>query len=398
VVVVLAADAKGEKNNLGSGVLVSPTEIVTSCKVIEAAADIVITQGSALRKATLRFRDAERDLCQLHIDEPLPSGVPLSKPAATTEAEAGQELYAIGSPRGTERTINRTMVSGMRDVPGSNVRLIQIDALLPGGMTGGGIFDQDAKLVGIIVAQFRQVENSSYAAPSRWIADLANRSVDQIAAGAALPQPAQVSTQSSAHVDPLAASFPRAGDFWKYRITFGRREVGTVKVEIVEMRGKFARERVTYDQSKGYMRERNIEVGFNPTRFQPIAVLPGGYQLTDLAPYAEPDTPFKAGQRWRNVAGEFAPQGGSNTQSAMSEVWVAGMESVRVPAGQFKAWKIETTSERLYAVNSFAVVKCTYWYAPEVKRTVKMNLHIKSSTDAYSSNEAYELVSFEQGK
>jgi hypothetical protein len=71
---------------------------------------------------------------------------------------------------------------------------------------------------------------------------------------------------------------------------------------------------------------------------------------------------------------------------------------VRVPAGEFKAWKIETTSESIYAVNHFFEAKCTYWYAPEVKRTVKMNLYMKTQTDAYSSNETYELVSFEQGK
>ena len=52
----------------------------------------------------------------------------------------------------------------------------------------------------------------------------------------------------------------------------------------------------------------------------------------------------------------------------------------------------------MYAVNFNAVVKCTYWYAPEVKRTVKMNLYMKASTDAYTNNETYELVSFEQGK
>jgi hypothetical protein len=85
--------------------------------------------------------------------------------------------------------------------------------------------------------------------------------------------------------------------------------------------------------------------------------------------------------------GEFAPQGGANTQSVKSEVRVAGMESVRVLAGQFKAWKIETTSESMYAVGFNAVIKCTYWYAPEVKRTVKMNLYMKASTDAYTSNE-----------
>jgi S1-C subfamily serine protease len=55
VVVVLASDAKGEKNSLGSGVILTTLEIVTSCKVVDAAADIVITQGSALRKGVLRY-------------------------------------------------------------------------------------------------------------------------------------------------------------------------------------------------------------------------------------------------------------------------------------------------------------------------------------------------------
>lgn len=399
VVVVLAADAKGEKNNLGSGVIISPTEVVTSCKFLEAAADIVITQGNALRKAKLRFRDSERDLCQLHIDEPLPSGVPAARPAAATEAEAGQELYAIGSPRGMERTISRTMVSGMRDIPGSKVRLIQIDALLSGAMTGGGIFDQDAKLVGIIVAQFRQVENTSYAAPARWIADLSNRSIDQIATAAvAPPQSPKETSKAQTRADTLPASNPRIGDRWKYKITYGKQDVGNATIEIVDAREKSVKELVRYDRSTGFARNRDVDLGFDPIRFQSTVALPGGYQIIELAPYAPPETQFVPGKTWIDIPGDFAPQGGSNTQVSKSHVRVVGREKVRFPAGEFTAWKVETLSDQMYAVNQFFVAKCIYWYAPESKRTVKMHLTYKSPMDVLSNTQIYEPVAFEPAK
>ena len=63
VVVVLASDTKGEKNSLGSGVIVAPLEIVTSCKVLSPGGDIVVTQGSALHKAKLRFQACDQNTC-----------------------------------------------------------------------------------------------------------------------------------------------------------------------------------------------------------------------------------------------------------------------------------------------------------------------------------------------
>src|SRR5258706_2001659 len=300
VVVVLASDVKGEKNNLGSGVIISPTEIVTSCKVVEAAADIVITQGSVLRKATLSFKDAERDLCELRIESPVPSDVPAAIPATVAEAEAGQDLYAIGSPRGMERSINRTIVSAMRDVPGSKIRLIQIDALLPGGMTGGGVFDQDAKLVGIIVAQFRQVENASYAAPSAWIADLSQRGRDVPLAAAASPA-APVAGVAAGNASPSADTpppgMPRAGDRWKYRLVDGKKNAGTVVVEIVEAHGTLVTERITMEDQKGFLTERKVVAEFNPVKFQDVVTLPGGYQFAEIAPYVPLGLDIKAGQR-----------------------------------------------------------------------------------------------------
>lgn len=398
VVVVLASDTKGEKNSLGSGVIVAPLEIVTSCKVLSPGGDIVVTQGSALRKAKLRFQDSERDLCQLHIEDPFPAGVVAAKPAVTA-AEAGQELYAIGSPRGMERTITRAMVSGVRDVPGSRSRLIQVDMSVTGGTIGGGVFDQNAKLLGILVNQFRQSENAIYAAPVDWIAELPQRNADQIALAATAPAPApQQPSGGKTDASAQSASSLHVGEKWKYKVSLGRQDVGNVTIEIAETRDKSVKELVRYDRSAGFTRNRDVDLGFDPIRFQPTVALPGGYQIIELAPYASPETQFVSGKIWNDIPGDFAPQGGSNTKASNSQVKIAGRETVRVPAGEFKAWKVESVSEQLYAVNQFFVARCTYWYAPEIKRTVKMNLYYKSPLDAISSSQTYELVSFEPGK
>jgi S1-C subfamily serine protease len=396
VAVVLASDAKGEKTNFGGGVLISPTEIVTSCKVIEAAADIVVTQGSALRKAALRYKDPERDLCQLHIDDPLPSGVPAVKPASGAEAEAGQELYAIGSPRGIERTINRTMVSGMREVPGSKVRLIEIDALLPGGMTGGGIFDQEAKLVGIIVAQFRQ-ENSSYAAPAGWITELPNRSGDQIAIAMTAPSRAPGAASASSARDAKPGTIPRVGDRWKYRLMDGKRPVGDLTIEVVQSQGKVVRERIKREDEKSFVAERAVNAEFNPIRFQDVVTTPGGYQLSELSPYASADHSPKAGQQWADIPATLQlVQVGKKT--LLMQVKVLRQEKVRVPAGEFDAILVEATGKD-YFVQTNVMVTCRFWYSAQIMRTVKMTLQVDQSLHTNNSNpETYELVAFEPAK
>jgi hypothetical protein len=398
VVVVLASDTKGEKNNQGSGILIAPQDIVTSCKLVEGLTDFVVTQGSALRKARLQFQDKERDLCQLHIDDPLPFGKPAVLPATSNNLESGQDVFLISSPRGLERMISRAMVSGLRDTPGTNGRLIQIDAQFSSGSVGGGLFDQNAKLVGIVTPQFKQGDGSTSAIPVDWIAQLAQRNPDQLltAATETAPVPTITAAQLATGAQ-LPAWMPRVGDRWKYKLTFGMQDVGKVNVEIIAVRQTTATERITYDRSKGFVKERPVEIGFNVARFQPLASLPGGYQLMELAPYAHPDTRFTSRQTWNDIPGGFSPTGGEkNASNVNSVVTVVARETVRVPAGEFKAWKIESVSERM--LEQHFVARCTYWYAPEVKRSVKMTLYYKSATDALSSTQTLELESFEQGK
>lgn len=395
VVVVLAADAKGEKSNLGSGVIISPQEIITSFKVVESATDIVVSQGSTLRKATLRFNDAERDLCQLHIDDTLPSGKPAMVSPSAATVEAGQDVYAVGAPRGIEHAISRAMVSSLREVASSKARLMQVDIPLTGGSIGSGVFDQNGRLIGIAAGRFKQGDSATYAAPVDWLAELPQRSADLVLNPVKTPQAPLVATPA---VAAKPAWWPHVGDRWKYRLVLDKRDVGNVTLEIVEAGDRSVRELVRYDRSGGFTHNRDVEPGFNPARFQPLVALPGGYQIVELAPYASPETPFAPGMTWSDIPGRFAPQGGSSTRSANSQAKVVGQETVRVPAGEFRAWKVETISGRITDADPVFFAHCTFWYAPDAKRTIKMVLFYKSVTLALSSTQTYELVSFEPGK
>jgi len=399
VVVVLASDAKGEKNSQGNGVLIAPLEIVTSCKVVESAADIVVTQGSALRKAALHYKDSERDLCQLHIEDALPAGKPAARAPSSASLESGQDLFAISSPRGLERTISRTMVSGLRETPGASGRLIQIDLQLSGSSAGAGVFDQEARLVGIITPQFRQGESATYAVPVEWIAELAQRSPDRLLATNVSSTP--VAGTSAGNVPPPAdappAWMPRVGDRWKYRLIDGKRAVGTILIEVIDARGKTAEERITFEDKKGFFAERNVDAEFKPIRFQEIVPLPGGFQLAEISPYASSDQGPKAGQQWSDIPVSLLLVW-YGKRKFLLQAKIIRQETVRVPAGEFNTMLMEAVARENLG-SSIVKITTRHWYAPQIMRTVKMSLHIEFSVGAFASSvETYELVAFEPAK
>ena len=205
-------------------------------------------------------------------------------------------------------------------------------------------------------------------------------------------------TEPSAAPAPHAEStqFLKVGDRWKYKFNDRGRHVGSVTVEIVESSGRKVRERFTREGYKGFAAERDVEIIFSPSRFLAPIAFPGGYLLTEIAPYLPPGTELKAGQIWDSVPGIFFISD-TGKITLISQVRVVKQETVRVPAGAFASWRIETESEESISW-SRAKIKCTFWYSPEMKRTVKMTIDTIASLSANSGSEAYELVSFDPGK
>jgi hypothetical protein len=82
----------------------------------------------------------------------------------------GDTVYAIGSPAGLEKTVTRGIVSalGRRLLQIGDV--IQIDAAVNPGNSGGPVVDMEGRLVGIVFAGVEQFDGLNFAVPAERLA------------------------------------------------------------------------------------------------------------------------------------------------------------------------------------------------------------------------------------
>ena len=82
----------------------------------------------------------------------------------------GDTVYAIGSPVGLEKTVTQGIVSalGRRFLPLGDV--IQIDAAVNGGNSGGPVVDREGRLVGIVYAGIERLQGLNFAVPAERLA------------------------------------------------------------------------------------------------------------------------------------------------------------------------------------------------------------------------------------
>ena len=153
VVAVLVRTSQG--GGEGSGVIWDGKgHIVTNNHVVEGARSIVVElrDGRQL-SATLVATDPLSDLAVVRVRR---DGLP---PAAFADSlpPVGATAVAIGSPLGFQNTVTAGIVSGVgRSIPGSGspslVDLVQTDAAISPGNSGGALVGADGRLIGINVA------------------------------------------------------------------------------------------------------------------------------------------------------------------------------------------------------------------------------------------------------
>jgi Trypsin-like serine proteases, typically periplasmic, contain C-terminal PDZ domain len=85
------------------------------------------------------------------------------------ELQSGQRIYAMGSPAGLENSVTSGIVSatGRRLLQSGDV--IQIDAALNPGNSGGPLIDEAGSAVGVVFAGMPQYQGLNFAIPSSWV-------------------------------------------------------------------------------------------------------------------------------------------------------------------------------------------------------------------------------------
>ena len=164
IVVVRSASEAGGRSSQGSGVVIADEEVVTNCHVAISSSDIIVRTETQSLPAKLRYRDQGHDLCQLTVRGL--KAKPVTRAAVATVA-VGAKVYAIGAPQGLELTLSDGVVSSLRNLGGTS--LIQTNAAISPGSSGGGLFDSSGRLIGITTFQSRTGQNLNFAVPTDWI-------------------------------------------------------------------------------------------------------------------------------------------------------------------------------------------------------------------------------------
>jgi S1-C subfamily serine protease len=152
-----ASDDGQEEHGLGSGVVIDDSgDILTSLHVVVDASEIQVTFADGTQsQAQVIVKQPENDIAVLHAAQ-LPSQLApavLGNPGAL---RVGDEAYVVGNPFGLYSSMSAGVISGFGrsfQPPNGKQRLeglIQIDAAVNPGNSGGPLLNRYGQVVGIV--------------------------------------------------------------------------------------------------------------------------------------------------------------------------------------------------------------------------------------------------------
>ena len=178
VVVVLTYDAAGKATELGSGVKLPDGSVATNCHVLKDGTTYRVRYQGKVYRARLDKADWNRDVCSLSVPG-LPA--PPVVLGSTKTLQVGAPVYAIGTPEGLQRTLSEGIVSSLRPVGGGSY--IQTTAAISPGSSGGGLFDDHGRLLGLTSFFISKGQQLNFALPVEWIEALPQHMTPRVASG-----------------------------------------------------------------------------------------------------------------------------------------------------------------------------------------------------------------------
>lgn len=175
-VVIIRAFSGDDGIAQGSGVLIDDGKIiVTNLHVVQNATKVTVEfpDGRTFRSKGYVAVNPDKDLITIR----LPKKISKVDPVKFTKLDGisvGQKVVAIGSPRGLSNTVSEGIVSAIREFDSSTM-VIQTTAPVSPGSSGGGLFNEEAKLIGITSFLHIGGQNLNFAYPADDIIPLLNK-------------------------------------------------------------------------------------------------------------------------------------------------------------------------------------------------------------------------------
>ena len=147
------------ESGAGSGVIISSDGYILTCAhVVDGASSITVTIDDKDYTATLVGEDTTSDVAVIKIDA---TGLTPATVGDSDSLKVGQSVMAVGNPLGElGGTVTGGMISALNrsvTIQGTSstntMSLIQMDASVSPGNSGGGLFNMNGELIGLVNAK-----------------------------------------------------------------------------------------------------------------------------------------------------------------------------------------------------------------------------------------------------
>src|SRR5215204_2658699 len=179
-----------KQEGMGSGVIYrSDGYIITNYHVVEGSSEVEVAfADGTTERGEVVGKDPTTDIAVVSVNR---NDLPAAD-FASADPVVGQMAIAVGSPSGFESTVTSGIISGTgREVPAeytggtqapSLVDLIQTDAAISPGSSGGALADREGRVIGINVAYLPPAEtgaeNIGFAIPAETAVSVADQLIE----------------------------------------------------------------------------------------------------------------------------------------------------------------------------------------------------------------------------
>lgn len=212
-VVILSGEGAGRLHSIATGVIISKNgTILTAYHAIKGAAEVQVrmADGEVFDRIELLGVDERRDVAALKISAGALPALPLGN---TANLAQGDPVYAVTNANGLTWSATEGILSAIRladEVPGAGTgfKLLQFNASVAPGSSGGALIDRSGALIGIIT---RGQGSTAFAVPIESVEGLPDMGHPIIlGAGSLLRLPEKLAEQVPQSSAAIASSNPKA--------------------------------------------------------------------------------------------------------------------------------------------------------------------------------------------
>ena len=178
LVLVLSVDQNNTPLATGSGFYARDNIIITNEHVVRGGVNFTIRRigEDGSYPAEVVITSERLDLAALRLTDTAArsKSLPMLPQSSGDERKSqiviGEQVVAIGNPRGLEGSVSTGIVSGFRTFNG--VKMIQITAPISPGSSGGPVFNSQGIVIGVAKATLRGGQNLNFSIPATYIPDV----------------------------------------------------------------------------------------------------------------------------------------------------------------------------------------------------------------------------------